>query len=72
MIRLFSRAFLLTIAASAICAAGLSPQTSRSTPLGVGEISPDFALDDQKGHKTSLSESRGKSPVGLVFYRGYW
>jgi len=72
MIRMFTRLFLLIIAASAIYAASVSHQTSRSTPLGVGDVAPDFALADHHGQKTTLSESRGKSPVVLVFYRGYW
>jgi len=41
-------------------------------PLGVGEAAPDFTLVDHNGSKVTLSESKGKSPVVLVFYRGYW
>ena len=44
----------------------------RSTPIALGEIAPDFTLEDQNGNKISLSDARGKSPVVLVFYRGYW
>lgn len=44
----------------------------RSSPVAVGEIAPDFTLADQNGRKVALSDSRGKSPVVLVFYRGYW
>jgi len=43
----------------------------RSTPIGVEEIA-DFQLEDQNKNKVMLSEARGKSPVVLVFYRGYW
>jgi len=46
--------------------------TQRVTPVMVGETAPDFALEDQNRRKITLSESRGKSPVVLVFYRGYW
>ncbi len=42
------------------------------TPVGVGDMAPDFALEDQNGNKVKLSEAQGKSPVVLVFYRGYW
>ena len=42
------------------------------SPVAVGEIAPDFTLEDQNGSKVTLSEARGKSPVVLVFYRGYW
>ena len=41
-------------------------------PVGVGETAPDFTLVDHQGRKVTLSDSRGKSPVVLVFYRGYW
>jgi len=46
--------------------------TQRVTTVTVGETAPDFTLDDQNRRKITLSESRGKSPVVLVFYRGYW
>lgn len=44
----------------------------RITPIGVGDVAPDFTLEDQNRHKVTMSESKGKSPVVLVFYRGYW
>jgi peroxiredoxin len=44
----------------------------RSTPVSIGEIAPDFKLEDQNKNKVMLSEGRGQSPVVLVFYRGYW
>ena len=44
----------------------------RTGPVAVGEVAPDFTLEDQSGHKVTLSDARGKSPVVLVFYRGYW
>ena len=44
----------------------------RAAPVAVGETAPDFTLQDQNGRKVSLSQARGKSPVVLVFYRGYW
>jgi cytochrome oxidase Cu insertion factor (SCO1/SenC/PrrC family) len=37
----------------------------------VGSPAPDFALPDQQGRETRLSDLRG-SPVVLVFYRGHW
>ncbi len=46
--------------------------TLRSSPIGVGDSAPDFTLDDQNNNKVTLSDPRGKSPVVLVFYRGYW
>ncbi len=46
--------------------------TQRSAPIGVGDMAPDFTLEDQNKTKSSLTSARGKSPVVLVFYRGYW
>ena len=40
--------------------------------LRVGEPAPDFTLLDAAGRPVSLADYRGKKPVVLVFYRGYW
>jgi hypothetical protein len=45
---------------------------NRATPVAVGEIAPDFTLESHQGTKVTLSAAREKSPVVLVFYRGYW
>jgi cytochrome oxidase Cu insertion factor (SCO1/SenC/PrrC family) len=45
---------------------------ARDTRVGVGGVAPDFTLLDQNGNQVMLSEARSKSPVVLVFYRGYW
>ena len=37
----------------------------------IGEMAPDFRLQDQDGKVHQLSQYRGKNVV-LVFYRGYW
>jgi hypothetical protein len=42
------------------------------TSLRVGERAPDFTLTDAAGRQVSLADYRGKKPVILVFYRGYW
>ena len=42
------------------------------TALRVGEPPPDFTLPDATGRPVSLEDYRGKKPVVLVFYRGYW
>jgi cytochrome oxidase Cu insertion factor (SCO1/SenC/PrrC family) len=44
----------------------------RAKPVAVGEQAPDFTLTDQNGRSRSLAAERGKRPVVLVFYRGYW
>ena len=38
----------------------------------IGHRAPDFTLPDAAGRSVSLAEYRGKKPVLLVFYRGYW
>jgi hypothetical protein len=40
--------------------------------LRVGEPAPPFTLSDAAGRPVSLADYRGKKPVLLVFYRGYW
>jgi cytochrome oxidase Cu insertion factor (SCO1/SenC/PrrC family) len=72
MTKIFARAVLIAICACMIYATNSAAQTPRSTPLGVGEMAPDFTLEDHHGQKTTLSALRGKSPAVLVFYRGYW
>ncbi len=42
------------------------------TALRVGERAPDFTLPDAAGRPVSVADYRGKKPVVLVFYRGYW
>ena len=42
------------------------------TVMRVGERPPDFTLPDASGRPVSLADFRGKKPVVLVFYRGYW
>jgi cytochrome oxidase Cu insertion factor (SCO1/SenC/PrrC family) len=71
---------LATILLAMACTSGGSPAhqqspaeiKARSTPVGVGDVAPDFTLEDQNRNKVTFSEAREKSPVVLVFYRGYW
>jgi peroxiredoxin (alkyl hydroperoxide reductase subunit C) len=37
-------------------------------PVAVGQLAPDFTLQDQHGHEVSLSSYRGRENVVLVFY----
>jgi cytochrome oxidase Cu insertion factor (SCO1/SenC/PrrC family) len=67
---LFLVVTLLLVSMTANAQASSTPL--RSTPIGVGDLAPDFTLEDQEGHKITLSDARVKSPVILVFYRGYW
>lgn len=42
------------------------------TALVVGQPAPDFTLPDAAGRPVRLADYRGKKPVVLVLYRGYW
>ena len=36
--------------------------------IKVGDMAPDFTLEDQNGNKVSLHDFRGKKNVALAFY----
>ncbi|MCB9853762.1 MAG: redoxin domain-containing protein [Phycisphaerales bacterium] len=40
--------------------------------VAVGRDAPDFAISNQFGRTVQLSSFKGKGPVLLVFYRGFW
>jgi hypothetical protein len=40
--------------------------------LRIGEPAPDFTATDAGGRPVTLADYRGRAPVVLVFYRGYW
>jgi hypothetical protein len=42
------------------------------TAFRVGAPPPDFTLLDAAGRPVSPADYRGRKPVVLVFYRGYW
>ena len=66
-----TKSFLLMIAACALVA-GVAHGQVRDKPIATSDMAPDFTLTDHNGEKRSLSAERGKRPVVLVFYRGYW
>ena len=44
-------------------------QAAPPTPtVKVGDVAPDFTLNDQNGNKVSLHEFKGKKNVALAFY----
>lgn len=45
---------------------------AKSATLKLGDRAPDFALPNGDGKLVILSEYTQRSPVVLVFYRGYW
>jgi cytochrome oxidase Cu insertion factor (SCO1/SenC/PrrC family) len=44
----------------------------RNEPLKVGEMAPNFTLEDQNGQKVTLSALTRSAPTVLAFYRGNW
>lgn len=44
------------------------PQEMPTPKIKVGDMAPDFTLEDQNGNKVSLHEFRGKKNVALAFY----
>ena len=45
--------------------------TKEETPppkIKVGDVAPDFTLNDQNGKKVSLHDYKGKKMVALAFY----
>jgi peroxiredoxin len=70
-VKLFAALLTIIVVSSAI-AINAQSSTERTTPITVGAVAPDFTLEGHNGQKVTLSESRGKNPVVLVFYRGYW
>ncbi len=70
LISFFQTIVLMSLAMAAL---SQSPTTTvRSAPVAIGDMAPDFALEDQNKNKVTLSDACGKSPAVLVFYRGYW
>ena len=43
-------------------------QSPGKTHLKVGDMAPDFTLQDQSGNKVSLHDFKGKKNVALAFY----
>ena len=66
---LIRSAFALLLAAFALA---IPAAHGQQKPVAVGQQAPDFTLTDQNGRSRSLAAERGKQPVVLVFYRGYW
>ena len=75
----------LILVVSSIAAYGQSGQSPLAPPkpvvpnapgsaakLKVGDKAPDFALPNGDGKLIVLSEYTQRSPVVVVFYRGFW
>jgi cytochrome oxidase Cu insertion factor (SCO1/SenC/PrrC family) len=63
--------FLLALLVATSLAPGFAANSADEAPqpkIKVGDIAPDFTLEDQNGKKVSLHEFRGKKNVALAFY----
>jgi cytochrome oxidase Cu insertion factor (SCO1/SenC/PrrC family) len=48
--------------------AASKPNDMPPPKIKVGDMAPDFTLQDQNGNKVSLHDFRGKKNVALAFY----
>jgi cytochrome oxidase Cu insertion factor (SCO1/SenC/PrrC family) len=65
------RFLVLLVLAGFMGPASQAADKSDSTPppkIKVGDMAPDFTLQDQNGKKVSLRDFRGKKNVALAFY----
>jgi hypothetical protein len=58
--------FLLAI--TALAASAQAPRTA----LKVGDKAPDIALPNGDGKLVTLADYTARTPVVIVFYRGFW
>lgn len=59
---------LLAASLTPVSHAADQPQAPPQPTVKVGDVAPDFTLNDQNGKKVSLSEFKGKKNVALAFY----
>lgn len=59
---------LLVFASLSSIGAVNKPSDMPAPKIKVGDLAPDFTLEDQSGKKVSLHEFRGKKNVALAFY----
>lgn len=59
---------IAALAAMTLTAFGQAAPKPPSTHLKVGDIAPDFTLNDTSGKAVKLSDFRGKKSVVLAFY----
>ena len=60
----------LLLAASFLPASYAADKPAETPPpkIKVGDMAPDFTLQDQNGNKVSLHDFKGKKNVALAFY----
>ena len=62
---------LLTTFLLALVALTASAQAPRTT-LKVGDKAPEIALPNGDGKLVTLADYTARTPVVIVFYRGFW
>jgi cytochrome oxidase Cu insertion factor (SCO1/SenC/PrrC family) len=66
------QAFLaMLLAATLVPAMHAADQPAQAPPtptVKVGDVAPNFTLQDQNGNKVSLEQFKGKKNVALAFY----
>jgi len=80
MKRVFGTLIMMLAAGGAFAQSAQSPLAPPKTPaptgpktfLKIGDKAPDFALPNGDGKIVVLSEYTQRSPVILIFYRGFW
>lgn len=58
----------LLLAITALAASAQAPRTA----LKVGDKAPDIALPNGDGKLVTLADYTTRTPVVIVFYRGFW
>jgi cytochrome oxidase Cu insertion factor (SCO1/SenC/PrrC family) len=72
-VRVLSAILLLTLAVGPSLAAaqhkkGAQKEATPQPKYKVGDVAPDFSLEDQNGKDVSLHDFRGKKTVALAFF----
>jgi len=68
MKRLLLALLLAALSLPAGYAADNKPDETPQPKVKVGDVAPDFTLQDQNGNKVSLHDFKGKKNVALAFY----
>jgi cytochrome oxidase Cu insertion factor (SCO1/SenC/PrrC family) len=54
--------------ATSLLAGSYADDEAPAPKVKVGDVAPDFTLQDQNGNKVSLHDFKGKKNVALAFY----
>lgn len=66
-----NKILLALLLGASLLPAGYAADKPSETPppkIKVGDMAPDFTLQDQNGNKVSLHDFKGKKNVALAFY----